>query len=191
MIDSQMLLIDQSLELQMPHHCQLFLPHFSINFIKHSWVINHLEKPHWYGDKICWKCYCIWSYKHLLYTGSFLKFLYTGVTSANFNSKGKFDFWMQTVKLWYKHPGKYSEFCFGTIVGLSASFEVPALYKFFISFKISYLLEKKKSSHSAYFFSFSMTRWCFLYLLITLELGLSRSRCRSSVYIYIYIYIYI
>ena len=171
-----MFLIDQLLELQMPHHCQLFLPHFSISFIKHCWVINHLQKPHWYGDKIFWKCYCIWSYEHLLYIGSFLKFLYTGVTSANFNSKGKFEFWMQTVKLWYKYSAKYSEFCFGVIVGLSVSFEVPALYKFFISFKISsissYLLEKKKSSHSACFFSFSMmTHGCFLYLLITFRTG--------------------
>lgn len=69
-------------------------------------MLDPLQKPHWYGDKILSKGNCIWLYKHLVETletfdkmltclylsFEFLTFSYTGVTSADFKSEGKVKF---------------------------------------------------------------------------------------------------
>ena len=103
---NQVLLIDRSLELQKPHHCQHFFSIFQLvlssSIGRQTLCKNHIDIEIKSSENmIVFNHINIFRilYKHLIkclqvcnYFLDFFTFLYTEVTSADFNSEGKSEF---------------------------------------------------------------------------------------------------
>ena len=88
------------------------------------------------------------------YPLSFLTFLYTGVTSADFNSEGKSEFSVQTFMLLQKYSAKYSEFCFRILVEISVFLKFLYCRSFLPFLKYHHIVLGKKNFLLSLLFSF-------------------------------------